>query len=78
MKIPYTVHSCDEQQVEVTVEFQGNATRALVTGLVVELVSDDGVMGHTYRIVPASDAERDAAKKLFTPGAKVVATFKAA
>ncbi len=73
MEIKYTVRSSSEDEVSVlaTVPGLGQVT-AKVPGLVVELVSEDGGMGHTYRITPEDMA---VAKDFFTVGDHVKITF---
>lgn len=73
MKITYTVHSCVEEPVAVKAMVNKREVEATVTGLVVELVDD--THGHTFRFAPADDKEMTAHKRLFEPGAHVVASF---
>ena len=72
MEINYTVHSCVEDEVSVAATVAGREVMAKVPGLIVELTSDDGSMGHTFRFTPDDMA---AAKSLFNVGDVVVATF---
>ena len=72
MQIEYTVHSAHVSKVEVELPFNGKSVKALVDGLVVELVSTDEVMGHTLRFVPDDMAD---AQQLFAVGNTVTATF---
>lgn len=73
MQINYTVTSCSEETIDVlaTVPGLGEVT-AKVMGLVVEVTSEDGQMGHTFRFTPADMAD---AKAKFAVGSPVVATF---
>jgi hypothetical protein len=72
MDITYTVHSCVEEQIDVIATVAGREVAAKITGLVVEVVSDEGNMGHTLRLTPT---DLDAAKALFAVGNKVKSTF---
>ncbi len=73
MQINYTVTSCSEDTIDViaTVAGLGEVT-AKIAGLVVEVTSEDGSMGHTFRFTPTDMAD---AKEKFAVGAAVVATF---
>ncbi|HEY1750379.1 MAG TPA: hypothetical protein VGG29_03900 [Caulobacteraceae bacterium] len=51
MLIRYTVHSCVKHLVEVPVPYRGRTVMARVDGVVVELVSEDGAHGHTFRLM---------------------------
>jgi hypothetical protein len=75
MDIKYTVTSCSEDPIEVTVKFNGSDVKATVTGLTVELTSEDERMGHTFRFTPS---DLDAAKELFAVGEEVTLTFSKA
>lgn len=55
-----------------TVMLEGQPVEAQVPALIVECISADGGMGHTFRFAGAA---ADAAAALFTPGATIVATF---
>lgn len=74
MDIVYTVHSSSPSKVAVEVPYNGMTVEALVDGLVVELVSTDGTMGHTLRLIPEDLA---AAQELFAVGAVVKGTYTA-
>ena len=76
-QIRYTVHSVEEQDVKANVELNGEVVEASVPGLVIELVSKDGTMGHTLRLVPNAE-NKAAAELLFQKDAEVIATFTAA
>jgi ABC-type Zn uptake system ZnuABC Zn-binding protein ZnuA len=73
MELKYTVTSCSEDPIDVIATVPGiGEVSAKIMGLVVEVVSEDGSMGHTLRLTPTDMAE---AKELFTVGNKVTATF---
>jgi hypothetical protein len=75
MEIRYTVASCNQEDVTVKAMVAGREVDAKIAGLVVELVSDCGQMGHTFRLQPADLAE---AQELFAIGAEIVLTFSKA
>ena len=72
MDITYTVTSCVEDEVVVKAIVAGQEVDAKITGLVVEVTSADGGMGHTYRFTPS---DMEAAKAMFAVGETVTATF---
>lgn len=73
MEIKYIVTSCSEDPIDVLATVPGlGEVEVKVNGLVVELTSECGKMGHTYRFVPTDMAD---AKAKFAVGAAVVATF---
>jgi hypothetical protein len=72
MQIKYTVSSCTENEVAVKATVAGREVEAKIPGLVVELMSEDGGMGHTYRLTPD---DFEAAKDFFTIGEDVILTF---
>ena len=49
-KIEYTIHSVSEELVPTTLEVKGEKSEASVKYLVVEAVSVDETMGHTFRV----------------------------
>lgn len=59
MQFKYTVHSAHVTEFPVKAIVGGKEIEAKVPGVVIELVSDDGSMGHTFRYIPedASDLE---------------------
>lgn len=73
--IDYTVHSCETQAVSIKATLNGNEVEATVSGLVVELVTDDGSQGHTFRFTPTGDEDMAAKKALFVVGNKVRCDF---
>lgn len=79
--LEYTVHSCEDAKVPTTAKVGGRDVEASLPGLIVELVDDvqgHGVgHGHTFRLVPESDAEFEKHKKLFAPGNRVRLSFSA-
>jgi hypothetical protein len=75
MEIKYTVHSCNQEDVTVKAMVAGREVDAKITGLVVELVSDCGQMGHTFRLQPADLTE---AAKFFAVGEEIVLSFSKA
>ncbi len=56
MDIRYTVASCQQADFDVQAEVLGQTRDVKVPGLVLELVSEDGGMGHTFRVLPADMA----------------------
>lgn len=75
MQINYTVHSVEKADIETFANVNGSSMLVKVPGLVVELVSDSGDMGHTFRILPSS---MDEALALYQVGAHIVSTHSAA
>lgn len=72
MDIKYKVASCSQEDVVVKAIVAGKEVDVKAPGLVVELVSDCGKMGHTYRFIPADMAE---ALEMFTVGEPIILTF---
>jgi hypothetical protein len=72
LAIRYNVHSVNPAKVKAPVTHNGVQVIADVPTLVVELLSSDGVMGHSYTFV---GADADAAAKLFSVGETVTVTF---
>ncbi len=70
--IDYTVTSCTTDEFTVEAEVAGKPAQAKISGLVVEMSSADGAMGHTYRFVPDDLA---AAQEAFAVGSTVTATL---
>lgn len=52
VRINYVVHSVEVQDFAVDAVVAGRTVPAKVSGLVIELTSDDASMGHTYRFIP--------------------------
>ncbi len=75
MQIIYTVASCSEDPVDVIATVAGREVPAKVMGLVVELVSEDKSMGHTFRFTPTDLTD---AKEMFAVGEKIIANFSKA
>lgn len=71
--INYTVASVHQTTVEREVTVGGMDVKAQVPALVVELVSADGGMGHTFTFVGAAAVD---AAPIFELGASIVATFE--
>ncbi len=57
MEIKYTVVSCVEDSFDMTVEVNGSPMAVKAPGIVLELMSLDGSMGHTFRFAGANAAE---------------------
>lgn len=72
MEITYIVQTCDIQEVTVKASVNGKEVDAKVPGLVVQMVSEDGSMGHTFRFMPD---DLEAAKAEFPIGSKMTASF---
>lgn len=75
MKLRYTVHSSNPEEFTVKATVAGREVDAKIQGLVVELTSEDGGMGHTYKFGPENIAK---AQELFAPGAAIDVSFTAA
>lgn len=73
MKLNYTVNSCVRDNFTVRAKVSNREVDATIPGLVVEMVSEDEAMGHTYRFVP-EDLEKAEAE--YQPGAIVEVSFK--
>lgn len=71
MKINYSVVSVTEDEAEVTAVVAGREMRAKIPMLTVEMISEDGSMGHTFRFANYDDDEADK----FTVGNAITATF---
>jgi hypothetical protein len=69
IKITGKVHSLKAEPVAVDAKLGERAVKATVPGLVLEIVHEGH--GHTFRHVPASDADHAAAIAAFVPGAQV-------
>lgn len=73
MKLEFTVATKAAQQVERTVEIDGESHKVLVPSVIAQLipVKDDGT--GTLKVSVDKDSQ-----SLFTPGAKITVTFSAA
>lgn len=74
MQRKYTVHSCAEEAIQVTAQYNGQDIVASVPGLIVELVSEDGGKAQTESYIPV-DIEAD--KALFAVGNPITVTYSA-
>lgn len=74
MGIRYTVLSVNQDEAEVDALVAGQTVKAKVPVLTVEMVSEDGSMGHTFRFTQFGEDEMS----LFVVGATVDASFAAA
>ena len=72
MQLNYTVVSATAEDFTVTAQVAGQDVQAKVPGLVVEMLSVDGSMGHTFRYMP-EDVAAELAK--FPVGASVTVTL---
>lgn len=70
--LKYVVASAHEAKFDVEAEVAGKKMMASVPGVVIELVSEDGAMGHTFRFVPDGIA---ATLEAFAVGTKVTMTL---
>lgn len=52
MDIRYTVASCQQADFAIQADVLGATRTVMVPGLVLEMVSTDGGMGHTFRVMP--------------------------
>jgi hypothetical protein len=75
IQIQYTVHSVHQTTTAVRAQFAGREVDATIPALVVELLSDDGVHGHTFRFVPQGEDDLKAHLELFVPGRRIVSAF---
>ncbi len=66
----YTVHSVSEAPFTVSATVGGKQRDVSITGLIVEIVSEDGSMSHTLKLTD----DLDAARALFVVGANVTLT----
>ena len=71
MKIRYTVASSTEDTFPVEAMVAGKPVQARIPGRTVEMVSEDGSMGHTFRFADSEEFDTDQ----LVPGAVVVASF---
>ena len=71
MKLTFNVHSSEPADFAVKVSFNGKEIDATVTGLVVELVSEDGSMSQVLRLTEDVEAMR----ALFVTDGSVTATY---
>lgn len=71
MKFTYKVHSAVTDEVALDVEANGQTLSVKAPALVIELVSEDGTMSHTLRVIGASDKDAEG----FVVGATIVGTF---
>lgn len=71
MEIKYIVHSCTTQDFAAIANLNGRDVEVNVNGLVVELVSADGTMNRTIRVMPNDIA---AAQELYEVGATIITT----
>jgi hypothetical protein len=69
MKLKYTVAGVTQDQVEVDAVVAGQTIRAKIPAWIVEMVSEDGSMGHTFRFTGEFDAEA------YVVGAEVEVSF---
>lgn len=74
ISLKYKVHSCVEDDFAVAATVGGREVEAKISGLVVELVSDDESMGHTFKFIPDNFEIKDA----LTDGAEVTVTLSVA
>lgn len=70
--INYTVTSCSADDFSAEAEIAGRTVSVKVPGLVIEMSSADGSMGHTYRFVPE---DLEAAEAAFAVGTSVTVTL---
>lgn len=73
--IDYVVHSCGTTFVAVKATLNGREVDATVPGLVVEMISSDGIHGHTFRFVPEGEDDMTQKQVLFTVGNKIRCDF---
>lgn len=73
MKIRYTVHGVAPTDFAVKATVAGKETDATVPGLIVEAVSADGSMGHSFKIWGEDNA---AIIKRASPGDELEVTLK--
>lgn len=73
MKIRYHVHSVAPTDFTVDAVVAGRETQAIVPGLIVEAVSEDGSMGHSFKIWGEDNA---AIIKRCSPGDELEVSIK--
>lgn len=71
MKIRYVVHSISAASFPVKAIVAGEEIEAQIPGVVAELVSEDGSMGHTFKFADSKEFDTDQLKV----GSVVVAEF---
>lgn len=71
MKIRYTVASAASENFAVEATVAGKTVQAQIPGKTVEMVSEDGSMGHTFRFPDSEEFDTDQ----LVPGAVVIASF---
>ncbi len=76
MNVRYTVASCVDGEFVVVADVAGTPTEVKVPGLIVELISEDGSMGHTLRLRGRRD-ELNAAGHTSQIGAAIAAAYTA-
>lgn len=74
MKIKYVVHSCNRDEFAATATVNGRELAVKIPGLVIEMTSEDGSMGHTFRVVPD---DLEAVEAEFAVGADITVTLAA-
>jgi hypothetical protein len=72
MRLEYTVFSVSESPFAVTADVNGTPRDVTVQGIVAEVVSTDGTMSHTFRLID----DLDEARALFVPGNTITLTIE--
>jgi len=73
IELSYKVKSVTEDEFTVTAPVAGVDRQVKISGVTVEMVSEDEAMGHTFRFVPEDDME--ATLKAFRVGRTVNVTL---
>ncbi len=73
MKIRYIVHSVAPTTFSVTATVAGKEVEATVPGVIIEAVSDDGSMGHSFKVFGES---HENIIKRASPGDELEVTLK--
>jgi len=71
MQITYFVHSVVPAAFQAEVQYNGVSTLATISGLIVELVSEDGSMSRTIKVPPQFVEEATA---LYIKDSKIITT----
>ena len=75
IELHYTVHSAQTESTPVEAIFNGQTVTAAVDRLVLELTSDDGEHGHTFRLPAGSSEDLAAQRARYQPGAAMTLTL---
>jgi hypothetical protein len=71
----YRITSCHETDIPVVAQLAGREVQASVRGLVIEASSEDGSMGHTFRLSDVAAEDMAEATAEFAPGSQLTVTL---